>query len=99
MATINGDSTTAEVRKAYDDNASYFEDDSVSKARAFVTACSILIRREYNTMNRGPNSMGKNVDLLKQERKDAVAFIRERDSSYRGPNVIQATFRNSRRGA
>jgi hypothetical protein len=45
MSSLNGNSTDAEVSAAYDDNASFEEDQSTSKAAAFVTACRILLAR------------------------------------------------------
>lgn len=45
MATLSSASTLAQVKAAYDDNASYEEVGSVAKARAFVTAARILLRR------------------------------------------------------
>ena len=44
-STLSSSSTDAEVWAAYDDNASYQEDASRSKALCFVTACRILARR------------------------------------------------------
>ena len=43
MATLNASSTDAEVWAAYDENASYQEDDSTAKALAFITAGRILL--------------------------------------------------------
>ena len=45
MSTLSGTSTDAEVWAAYDNAASYEEDDSRTKALAFRTACMILLRR------------------------------------------------------
>jgi hypothetical protein len=45
MSTLSAASTLAQVQAAYDDNASYAEDDSLAKARAFATACRLLLRR------------------------------------------------------
>jgi len=45
VATLTSTATLAQVRAAYDDNASYEEDGSVAKAKSFVTACRILLRR------------------------------------------------------
>jgi hypothetical protein len=45
VAILNGNSTLAEVRAAYDDNASYEEERSIEKTKAFITACRILLRR------------------------------------------------------
>ena len=57
MATLNGNSTDAEVLAAYDDNASYEEDGSRTKALAFVTACRILRRRLPLSARRGPQTV------------------------------------------
>jgi hypothetical protein len=45
MAALNSSSTDTEVWAAYDDNASYEEDQSRAKCLAFITACRILLRR------------------------------------------------------
>lgn len=44
MSTLSSASSLADVEAAYDDNASYEEDQSTSKALAFRTACRILFR-------------------------------------------------------
>ena len=44
-STLSSSSTYAEVWAAYDDNASYQEDASRTKALAFITACRLLRRR------------------------------------------------------
>jgi len=43
MATLDSTSTWAEVVAAYADNVGYDEDNSATKARAFVTACRLLL--------------------------------------------------------
>lgn len=45
MSSLDSQSTNAEVWSSYDDNASYEEDLSIVKCRAFVTAANILLRR------------------------------------------------------
>ena len=57
MATLSSNSTDAQVLAAYDDNASYEEDGSRTKALAFVTACRILRRRLPLSAARGPQSV------------------------------------------
>ena len=42
---VDSSSTTEEVESEYDDCASYDLDSSVDKARRFIVACRILIRR------------------------------------------------------
>ena len=56
MATLNSRSTDAQVLTAYDDNASYEEDDSRAKAQAFITACRILRSRLPLSAGRGPQT-------------------------------------------
>jgi hypothetical protein len=53
MATVDSSSTDDDVWDAYDDNASYEEDGSRSKALAFITACRILLRRRPESTGRG----------------------------------------------
>lgn len=45
MSTLNSASTDQQVWDSFDDNASFEEDSSATKAAAFVTACRILLRR------------------------------------------------------
>jgi hypothetical protein len=72
MADITSASTLAEVQAAYDDNASYAEDNSVTKARAFETAAMVLLRRE-------PQQAGRNgtaFTLDKQSVREELARVR-----------------------
>lgn len=43
MASLDSTSTLADIKSAYADNASYAEDGSAAKARAFITACRLLL--------------------------------------------------------
>lgn len=45
MSTLSSASTDQQVWDSFDDNASFEEDSSATKAAAFVTACRILLRR------------------------------------------------------
>ena len=56
MATLSSISADAQVLAAYDDNASYEEDGSRTKAAAFITACRILRNRLPLTAGRGPQT-------------------------------------------
>jgi hypothetical protein len=56
MATLSSNSTDAQVLAAYDDNASYEEDNSRAKADAFITACRILRNRLPLSAGRGPQT-------------------------------------------
>ena len=45
MGSLNSASRLAEIKAAYDDNASYEEDGDAAKARAFITACRLYLMR------------------------------------------------------
>jgi hypothetical protein len=60
MATLSSRSTDAEILAAYDDNASYQEDNNRGKADAFITACRIL-------RNRLPLSAGRGSQTFTRE--------------------------------
>lgn len=96
MSTLNSSSTLAEINAAYDDNASYYEDNSVAKARAFVTACTMLIRRLCNSVQRGDSQLQKNVADLREERKTAEEFLATADTDRMGPRVVGVEFTEMR---
>lgn len=75
MSTLTSASTLTEVLAAYDDNASYFEDDSVSKARAFVTACRILLRRLSYQANHGSVGLRIETPRIETELRAAERFL------------------------
>jgi len=62
MSTLSSSSTDAEVRAAYDDNASYEEDGSLAKAKAFVTAVRFLLRRQPKRFAAGGRD-GEEIEL------------------------------------
>lgn len=79
MSTLSSASTLAQVQAAYDDAASYYEDASVAKAKALVTAGKILIRRlpiESQIGNR--HRVRTTVALIKEEVSSAQKFIARR---------------------
>lgn len=92
-------STTAEIRAAYDDNASYDMDASVDKAKAFVAACRMLIRRTPTASAQGGESIALSVDSLQKELASALQWLSINDpnqtSTPKG-QVVHADLRNSR---
>lgn len=61
MSTLTSSSTLAQIKAAYVDNASYAEDNSPAKARAFITACRILLLKLPRSAE-GPGG-GERVEL------------------------------------
>ena len=75
MSTLTSSSTDAEVNAAYDDNASYAEDSSATKAAAFITACRFLLRRMAKTAGHGPATLTLSPELVLQEMRAAQAWL------------------------
>ena len=97
MASVSSASTTAQVRDSYDDNASYVEDNSIVKARRFVTAARILLRRTASQTIKGANQITLRPDLLEREIKDAQLWLEARDVDRQiSPSATRADFRKFR---
>jgi len=78
MSTLSTASTRAEIEAAYDDNASYAEDASPTKARAFITACRLLIRitpKRAAKGGRGEGELELGVEFFRQEIRDAQRWL------------------------
>lgn len=95
---LSSTSTLPEVQAAYDDNASYAEDNSVAKARAFVTACRILIRRSMTRVDTRESAIELDVSLLQAELEAAQTWLESHDTGAAGggPDRTLADFRNFR---
>lgn len=91
MSTLTSASTDDEIEAAYDDNASYDEDNSVSKAKAFITAVRMLIRRLNADAARGVNSVRFDRAALQRELDRAQDFIAGREDPD-APAVTVASF-------
>ena len=79
MSTLSRDSSDAEVWASYDDNASYQEDASRSKALAFITACRFLRRRLPISAARDGQSITR--ESLGEEVAQANAWLAANPSS------------------
>lgn len=65
MATVDSTSTRAEVQAAMADNASYAEDNSVAKARAYITACNVwLVMFAFDESQQGNSGTRMRMDGL-----------------------------------
>jgi RecA/RadA recombinase len=69
MSALDSSSTLAEIQASYDDNASYLEDASASKAKAFITAVRMLVRRTAQKVEDGAAEVSITQDL-KQYREE-----------------------------
>lgn len=95
MSSLNSTSSIAEVLAAYADNASYEEDGSVAKAKAFVTACRIMLswpKRER--LGTGGSASEYEIDpiQLRQEIKSAQQYIAANRTDDPSPAVLDVDF-------
>jgi hypothetical protein len=91
MSSLSSSSTLAQIKAAYADNASYEEDDSVSKARAFVTACRLLMLRLPSMAEQvGHSKIEQDVSQLRKELEAAQSYIAT--ASEAQSQVIHADF-------
>lgn len=68
-------STLVEVEAAYDDNASYEEDGSSAKCRAFITACLIWLRRAPREQGTREGNLTLSPDLVQKELTHARSWL------------------------
>lgn len=75
-STLTSSSTPAEIEAAYIDNASYEEDSSVAKAKAFITACRIiLIIRPSRTGRGNALNLEYDLELVAAQQADAQRWL------------------------
>lgn len=98
MATIDSNSTAAEIRAAYLDNCGYAEDGSVAKAKAFITACRALLLVLDKLRASEGNQVQHNPELIRQEMAEAQAWLANHSEAAAdaGPRVTRPSFRTFR---
>ena len=96
MSSLSSASTLAQVKDSYDDNASYAEDNSVTKARAFETACRILLRRLPKEAAQADSRIEINSTEIHAELNEVKSWLRVNDSSRQGVSVVGASFASFR---
>ena len=100
MAAVSSSSTDAEVRAALDDSASYEEDGSIAKCRAYVTALRIWIRRLSERKSTADADTRREIDLstLSKEMENARAWMSENggETDTQAAQVSLADFGSSR---
>lgn len=97
MSTLSSASTTAQVRAAYDDNASFDEDNSPSKAAAFITAVTILINRLPSRAEKGDSGMiALELERYEKQLQRARQFLATNGAAPNNSSVLHADFTNFR---
>lgn len=95
MSALSSSSTDAEVWEAYDDNASFEEDSSPTKAAAFITACRILLRRRPQMTNVDNTQVAFEAGRISDELKQARNWLASNRASS-GSGVRHLHFSNLR---
>lgn len=99
MSALSSTSTIAQITASYADNASYEEDGSVSKARAFVTACRLLILKLPTKMMHGKaGEIDLDPSLIRGELQAAQRWLASQPDSAAGADAVRfldfSTFRD-----
>lgn len=86
------DSTSgySDAKAAYLDNMTWYEDGSVSKAKAFVTACSMLLFLIPKRQQDGQFDTEIDPGVIKGQMADARKFADGQNASGTGKAVSQA---------
>lgn len=93
MATLSSSSTLAEIEAEYLDNVSYEEDNSTSKAQAFITACKMLLMKRPSQMAvSGGVTFGSQADI-QAELENAKRWLQQ---NTQGGSVSYLDFSNVR---
>ena len=102
MSTLNSASTLVQIEASYADNASYAEDKSVTKCRAFITACALLLLKYPKRTGTPQADLETSIELIQKEKQRAEAWLEAHDvdtgsgASTRGPFTTSASFVNFR---
>lgn len=98
---LDSTSTTAEVYAAYADNASYEENDSLSEAKAFVSACRLLLSPLHSVKRsaaggRSGTEVELSQELLQKQLDQAREWVAQKQSAASHGGVIHADFTDFR---
>lgn len=81
MSTLTSASTDAQVKAALENNASFIEDSSASKARAYITAATIWLSRKPTSMGRDGNSLALSHEHVYRTMQLAMSYNAQASSA------------------
>ncbi len=76
---LSSTSTTQAIKDAYDDNADYDIGASVSRAKDFIHACRLLLRRMAQEIAHGDERVEDEYLKIKSQLDEALAWWRAND--------------------
>ncbi len=91
---LDSTATYSQVEDSYLDNASYIEDNSVTKAKAFVTACTMLIFLMPKQMGQDGKSITNSIEEVQQQKEKATQFLNDNDEDLHGDRVTLGGMNN-----
>jgi len=102
VSTLNSNSTLDEIQASYADNASYEEDGAATKARAFITACRLLVlklpkRSAVGGGGAGAQELELDVPLIQGEMAAAKAWLAANDTATNTGQTKHVDFTDFRR--
>lgn len=78
---LSSSSTLAEIKAAYDDNASYDVDNSLTECGIFIAACRILLRRLPASARQGEEmAIDLDLRLVRDELARAVRWRSQKNA-------------------
>jgi hypothetical protein len=93
MSSVTSATTYPQAVALYLANAGYAEDNSVTAAKAFVTACrAIILMRPTKSAHGKGGSTEFDLTMIQRQLEEARAWI----ASHGSPDVIHADFGNFR---
>ena len=82
MSTLDASSDLDAIKAAYKANASYAEDGSVSKCRAFLTACELWLLEEARQVSDAHGSVRtSNADIIERRMRAAEQWLSVNDTT------------------
>lgn len=95
--SLTSASSHDDIVAAYVDNSDYADGaGDVSKARAFVQSCRILLIKRPSSAAHGPESASFDMRLLREEMLAAQSWLNANDSTLSAGRVRFASFENIR---
>ncbi len=97
---LSSTSTNAQVKAAYEDNASYDINNSVAECRDFIQAARIRINRMANEIENGNARVSESYQRIEAQLKEALRWLRVNDpsasSAAHGGSVSHISFEDFR---
>ena len=81
MSTLSSSSTWSDVLNEYKDNASYIEDASVAKAKAFVTACSFVLLLRPSQSQQQSSLIAHDNRVIQKQMEAAQQYVVDNETT------------------